>query len=60
GINKKIKNKIFKPGITTKKYGWGIGLSLTKRIIEEYHKGKLVLKESKKGRTVFSIILKKQ
>lgn len=60
GINKKIKNKIFKPGITTKKYGWGIGLSLAKRIIEEYHQGKLVLKESKKGRTVFAIILKKK
>lgn len=60
GINKKIKNKIFKPGITTKKYGWGIGLSLTKRIIEEYHKGKLILKESKKGKTVFSILLKKK
>ncbi|MEO0096636.1 MAG: HAMP domain-containing sensor histidine kinase [candidate division WOR-3 bacterium] len=60
GINKKIKNKIFQPGVTTKRYGWGIGLSLTKRIIEEYHKGKLILKESKKGRTVFSIILKKK
>ncbi|MCS7250037.1 MAG: HAMP domain-containing sensor histidine kinase [candidate division WOR-3 bacterium] len=60
GIDRKIKNKIFKPGITTKRYGWGIGLSLAKRIIEEYHKGKLVLKESKKGRTVFSILLRKK
>lgn len=60
GIDKKIKNKMFKPGVTTKRYGWGIGLSLAKRIIEEYHKGKLILRESKKGRTVFSILLKKK
>ncbi|MEO0112906.1 MAG: HAMP domain-containing sensor histidine kinase, partial [candidate division WOR-3 bacterium] len=60
GIDKKIRKKIFKPGVTSKKYGWGIGLSLAKRIIEEYHQGKLILKESKKNRTVFSIILKKK
>jgi two-component system, sporulation sensor kinase D len=59
GIDKKIRSKIFKAGVTTKKYGWGIGLSLAKRIIEEYHRGKLLLRESKKGKTVFSIILKK-
>ena len=41
-----IKN-IFKPGYTTKKRGWGLGLSLSKRIIENYHKGKLTLKETK-------------
>ena len=47
GIKKiEIKN-IFKPGYTTKKRGWGLGLSLSKRIIENYHKGKLSLKETK-------------
>ena len=47
GIKKlEIKN-IFKPGYTTKKRGWGLGLSLSKRIIENYHKGKLTLKETK-------------
>ncbi len=51
-----IKN-IFKTGVTTKKYGWGVGLTLAKRIIEEYHKGKLYLKESKPGYTVFTIQL---
>ena len=47
GIKKlEIKN-IFKPGYTTKKRGWGLGLSLSKRIIENYHRGKLTLKETK-------------
>ena len=46
GINKILINDIFKPGVTTKKRGWGLGLSLSKRIIEDYHKGKLFIKES--------------
>lgn len=49
--------KIFQPGVTTKKYGWGVGLALAKRIVEDYHRGRLVLKESRPGRTVFSIYL---
>ncbi len=57
GISHKKKKEIFSPGITTKKYGWGVGLPLAKRIVEEYHKGKLVLVESKKGKTIFSILL---
>ena len=46
GIKQSFKNKIFKPGATTKKRGWGLGLSLSKRIIEEYHKGEIKLIES--------------
>ncbi len=49
--------KIFQPGVTTKKYGWGVGLALAKRIVEDYHRGRLVLKESRQGRTVFSVYL---
>lgn len=49
--------KIFAAGVTTKKYGWGVGLALARRIVEDYHRGKLVLKESRPGKTVFSIYL---
>ena len=47
GIGEKDIKRIFKPGYSTKKRGWGLGLSLAKRIVEEYHKGKLFVKESK-------------
>ncbi len=50
GINPKEQRKIFLPGYTTKKRGWGLGLTLAKRIVEEYHQGKLYLAESKPGR----------
>lgn len=50
-------DKIFDPGVTTKKYGWGVGLTLARRIVEGYHGGRLILKESRPGRTVFSIFL---
>ena len=46
GIASRDLNKVFKPGFTTKKRGWGLGLSLTKRIIENYHKGKIVVLQS--------------
>ena len=46
GIKQSIKNKIFNPGVTTKERGWGLGLSLAKRIIEEYHNGEIKLTES--------------
>jgi two-component system, sporulation sensor kinase D len=51
--------EIFKPGYTTKKYGWGLGLVLTKRIIEEYHNGKLLLKETGPRGTTFQIYIPK-
>ena len=58
GINKNILKNIFKPGVTSKKRGWGLGLSLSKRIIEEYHNGKIfVLKSEENVGTTFSIKL---
>ena len=60
GILKSNINKVFKPGFTTKKRGWGLGLSLSKRIIEHYHKGELFVKNSEVAKgTTFRIILKK-
>lgn len=58
GIPRKNFNKVFNPGYTTKKRGWGLGLTLVKRIIEEYHDGKIFVKESEPGRgTTFRIEL---
>lgn len=57
GVNPKQAKEIFKTGASSKKYGWGVGLTLAKRIIEEYHKGRLYLKESTPGKTVFTILL---
>ncbi len=58
GIEQKFKKDIFRPGFSTKKRGWGLGLSLSKRIIEDYHKGKIFLKESTIGKgTIFRIRL---
>ena len=60
GIKKKDVGNVFKPGFTTKKRGWGLGLSLAKRIVEEYHKGKIFVKYSEVGKgTTFRIELKK-
>ena len=60
GITKQNVAKVFKPGFTTKKRGWGLGLSLSKRIIEQYHKGELFVKASEVGKgTTFRIVLKK-
>ena len=60
GIPKPYISKVFKPGFTTKKRGWGLGLSLSKRIIETYHKGKLTVKSSELNKgTTFRIILRK-
>ena len=59
GIRKKDVNNVFTPGFTTKKRGWGLGLSLAKRIVEEYHKGRIFVKESEVGKgTTFRIELK--
>lgn len=58
GISKQNVSKVFKPGFTTKKRGWGLGLSLSKRIIETYHKGQLYVKSSEPGKgTTFRIVL---
>lgn len=60
GIPKHQFNQIFLPGYTTKKRGWGLGLSLAKRIIEDYHKGKIEVLKSEIGKgTTFLISLKK-
>ena len=60
GINRSILKNIFKPGVTSKKRGWGLGLSLSKRIVEEYHKGSLFVMQSEKGvGTTFTIKLPK-
>ena len=60
GIPLAMQQKVFKPGFTTKKRGWGLGLSLSKRIIEQYHKGEIFIKNSEPGKgTTFRIVLKK-
>ncbi|MCI0331304.1 MAG: ATP-binding protein [candidate division Zixibacteria bacterium] len=58
GVPSGVQKRIFNPGFTTKKRGWGLGLTLAKRIVEEYHKGKLFLEESMPNvRTAFKISL---
>ncbi len=60
GIPRKNFKNVFNPGFTTKKRGWGLGLTLVKRIIEEYHGGKIFVKESEVGKgTTFSIEIPK-
>lgn len=58
GIKRKDLNNVFRPGFTTKERGWGLGLSLAKRIVEEYHNGKICVKSSEVGKgTTFRIEL---
>ena len=60
GIPKSKHKRVFEPGYTTKKRGWGLGLSLAKRIMEQYHKGRIFVKQSAPGKgTTFRIELKK-
>ncbi len=60
GIPKNLQQKIFTPGYTTKKRGWGLGLSLAKRIIEDYHNGKISVQKSELNKgTTFAVLLKK-
>lgn len=59
GIDKKFINEVFKPGFSTKKRGWGLGLSLTKRIIEDYHKGRIeILRSNSEHGTTMRVTLK--
>lgn len=58
GIPKSNFNNIFNPGVTSKKRGWGLGLSLVKRIVEEYHQGKIKVLSSSKEGTIMKISLK--
>ena len=59
GIPRSKFDTVFQPGYTTRKRGWGLGLSLTKRIVEKYHSGEIFVKESELGKgTTFRIILK--
>lgn len=58
GIHKSKQKAVFKPGFTTKQRGWGLGLSLCKRIIENYHHGKIFILNSEEGKgTTFRILL---
>lgn len=60
GISKSNIANVFKPGFTTKKRGWGLGLSLSKRIISQYHQGEIYVKHSELGKgTTFRVLLKK-
>lgn len=58
GMNAQLKRKVFNPGFSTKTRGWGLGLTLAKRIIESYHKGQIFIADSNPGKgTTFRIIL---
>lgn len=60
GIASSHIGQVFKPGFTTKKRGWGLGLSLSRRIIEQFHKGQIFVKQSEIGKgTIFRIVLNK-
>ena len=60
GMTKSMYKMVFHPGFTTKKRGWGLGLSLAKRIVEEYHEGRIFVKHSEVGKgTTFRILLRK-
>jgi hypothetical protein len=60
GLSKKVYKQVFSPGYTTKKRGWGLGLSLAKRIVEDYHKGSIkVLQSTIRQGTTFVIVLNK-
>ena len=61
GIPRNHFKTIFKPGYSTRERGWGLGLSLSKRIVEEYHRGKIFVRHSEQGRgSCMRVVLKKQ
>lgn len=58
GMTAQVRSKVFQPGFTTKRRGWGLGLSLSKRIVEEYHRGRIFVKETQPGSgTTFAVEL---
>ena len=57
GMRREVRPKIFHPGVTTKKHGWGLGLTLVKRIVEGYHHGQIRLIETGPEGTTFEIVL---
>lgn len=60
GMQRSLYKEVFRPGFTSKKRGWGLGLSLARRIVEDYHKGKIFVKSSSLGQgTTFRVVLKK-
>jgi signal transduction histidine kinase len=60
GIDPKIRKDIFRPGFSTKQRGWGLGLSLAKRIVEEYHGGRISITDSSPQGTTFTIRLDRE
>ena len=59
GMDAATRRQVFQAGFTTKKRGWGLGLTLAKRIIEDYHGGSLLLRHSRPGQgTTFAVVLK--
>ena len=57
GIPLGVHRRVFRPGFSSKSRGWGLGLTLCKRIVEEYHGGKLILAHSSPGNTLFTLTL---
>jgi signal transduction histidine kinase len=57
GIASSVKDRIFEPGITTKAGGWGVGLSLSRRIVEELHHGRITVHARPRGGVVFDVVL---
>jgi signal transduction histidine kinase len=57
GIAAHVRDRIFEPGVTTKAGGWGVGLSLTRRIIEELHGGRVTVRNRRRRGTVFDVVL---
>jgi len=57
GIPGALRDDVFRPGFTTKRRGWGLGLALARRIVEEYHGGSIKLVESRPGKTTFLVRL---
>lgn len=60
GIAPEVRGRIFEPGVTTKSAGWGVGLSLTQRIIEDLHGGRITVHERKRGGTIFEVLIPAQ